>query len=54
MTEQYSGGYSAQIIDQFKQRSFAKQGAFLESYLNPGITVLDCGCGPGSMSLDIA
>ena len=53
-TEQYSGGYSPQIIDQFKQRTFAKQGAFLKPYLIPNLTVLDCGCGPGSMTLDIA
>jgi ubiquinone/menaquinone biosynthesis C-methylase UbiE len=52
--EQYSGGYSPLIIDQFKQRSFAKQGAFLQPYLTSGLTVLDCGCGPGSMTLDIA
>jgi ubiquinone/menaquinone biosynthesis C-methylase UbiE len=52
--EQYSGGYSPLIIEQFKQRSFAKQGAFLKPYLTPGLTVLDCGCGPGSMTLDIA
>jgi ubiquinone/menaquinone biosynthesis C-methylase UbiE len=54
MTEQYSGGYSAQIIDQFKQRTFSNQGAFLQSYLSAGLSVLDCGCGPGSMTLDIA
>ncbi len=54
MTEQYSGGYSTHIIDQFKQRSISKQGAFVQSYLSPGLTVLDCGCGPGSMTLDIA
>lgn len=53
-TEQYSGGYSPLIIQQFKQRSFAKQGAFLLPYLTSGLTVLDCGCGPGSISLDIA
>ncbi len=52
--EQYSGGYSPQIIDQFKQRTFVKQGAFLKPYLTPNLTVLDCGCGPGSMTLDIA
>jgi ubiquinone/menaquinone biosynthesis C-methylase UbiE len=53
-TEQYSGGYSPLIIDQFKQRTFTKQGAFLQPYLTSGLSVLDCGCGPGSMTLDIA
>lgn len=52
--ECYSGGYSPLIIDQFKQRAFAKQGAFLLPYLTAGSAVLDCGCGPGSMTLDIA
>lgn len=52
--ECYSGGYSPLIIDQFKQRAFARQGAFLRPYLTAGSTVLDCGCGPGSMTLDIA
>ena len=53
-TEHYSGGYSPLIINQFKQRIFAQQGAFLRPYLTNGLNVLDCGCGPGSMTLDIA
>ena len=53
-TEQYSGGYSSLIVEQFKQRTLARQGAFVVPYLTPGLTVLDCGCGPGSMTLDLA
>lgn len=53
-SECYSGGYSPLIIEQFKHRTFAKQGAFLQPYLSAGLNVLDCGCGPGSMTLDIA
>jgi ubiquinone/menaquinone biosynthesis C-methylase UbiE len=52
--EQYSGGYSPLIINQFKLRSLRDQGTFLLPYLKAGLTVLDCGCGPGSMTLDIA
>ncbi|MGR9108780.1 MAG: class I SAM-dependent methyltransferase [Gammaproteobacteria bacterium] len=53
-TESYSGGYSPLIIEQFRKRTFAKQGAFLQPWLTSGLNVLDCGCGPGSMTLDIA
>lgn len=53
-TENYCGGFSSLIVEQFKQRTLAKQGAFLIPHLRPGITLLDCGCGPGSMTLEIA
>ena len=51
---EYSGGYSSLIIEQFKQRTLATQGAFVLPHLRPGLAVLDCGCGPGSITLDIA
>jgi ubiquinone/menaquinone biosynthesis C-methylase UbiE len=51
---EYSGGYSSLIIEQFKQRTLATQGAFVLPHLGPGLAVLDCGCGPGSITLDIA
>ncbi|SJM93325.1 class I SAM-dependent methyltransferase [Crenothrix polyspora] len=54
LAEHYSGGYSPLIIDQFKQRSFARHGVFVQPYLTAGLSVLDCGCGPGSITLDIA
>lgn len=54
MAEVYSGGYGQHLISQFAQRSLLKEGAFFRPYLQPGMTVLDAGCGPGSMTVEIA
>jgi SAM-dependent methyltransferase len=35
-------------------RSLRSHGQFFLPHLTPGLSVLDCGCGPGSISLDIA
>ena len=35
-------------------RGLTTEGAFITPYLRPGLAVLDCGCGPGSISIDIA
>jgi len=35
-------------------RSLQREGAFVVPLLKPGMRVLDCGCGPGSITLDIA
>lgn len=36
------------------RRSAEKQAAFLLPYLRPGMSLLDCGCGPGSITLGLA
>jgi SAM-dependent methyltransferase len=36
------------------RRTAAEAAAFLIPYLRPGMRVLDCGCGPGSISADLA
>jgi cyclopropane fatty-acyl-phospholipid synthase-like methyltransferase len=36
------------------RRTAAEAAAFLVPYLRPGMRVLDCGCGPGSISADLA
>jgi SAM-dependent methyltransferase len=36
------------------RRTLASHGAFFLPYLGPGQAVLDCGCGPGSITLGIA
>ena len=36
------------------KRSLRSHGEFFLSYLTAGVSVLDCGCGPGSITLEIA
>ena len=36
------------------ERTAAKHGAFFLPYLHSGMTVLDCGCGPGSITVGLA
>ena len=52
--ENYTPGHSANATDFMAQRSFDSHGAFFRDYLRPGLRVLDCGCGPGSITLGIA
>lgn len=50
----YTPGYSQNAIDFMARRSLESHGQFFASYLTPGLAVLDCGCGPGSITLGIA
>jgi len=53
MTE-YSFGYNENMINQLKKREALKDAAFLLPYLKANISLLDCGCGPGSISVGFA
>ncbi|MCB1081651.1 MAG: class I SAM-dependent methyltransferase [Chlamydiia bacterium] len=51
---QYPIGYSDTAINIFKERSAFKNGRFLIPHLKETDHLLDCGCGPGSITLDFA
>ena len=46
--------YSDDALDFFSDRHADTHASFLIPYLRPGMSLLDCGCGPGSITLDLA
>ena len=50
----YAGGYHPLLIATLRERRVRDEAAFFVPYLSPGMSVLDCGCGPGSLTVDIA
>jgi ubiquinone/menaquinone biosynthesis C-methylase UbiE len=53
--EQYTLGYdSAYTLKFHASRTAARQAAFYLPYLQPGMRLLDCGCGSGSITVGLA
>ena len=52
--EQYTLGYGAAATAMMAGRTAEGHAAFLVSHLQTGMKVLDCGCGPGSVTLGLA
>jgi SAM-dependent methyltransferase len=50
----YRAGYGAPRLELLRRRTFESHGAFLLPYLRAWHTVLDCGCGPGVISIGLA
>lgn len=46
--------YSSDALNFFSDRHATTYASFLMPFLNQGMTVLDCGCGPGTITLDLA
>ncbi|MEQ1851870.1 MAG: methyltransferase domain-containing protein [Chthoniobacteraceae bacterium] len=52
--ENYTPGYSRNASDFMAQRSAQSHAAFLLPHLRDSSRLLDCGCGPGSVTCDFA
>jgi RimJ/RimL family protein N-acetyltransferase/ubiquinone/menaquinone biosynthesis C-methylase UbiE len=52
--DRYSVGYDGATASFFRERRAASHAAFFLPHLRPGMAVLDGGCGPGSITTDLA
>lgn len=53
-SEEYTPGYTQNASNFMAQRSATSHAAFLLPHLRESSRLLDCGCGPGSISCDFA
>jgi hypothetical protein len=54
VSNQYLMGYNNEIVQMFGRRSAVTHAAYLFPHLRTGISILDIGCGPGSISVGLA
>lgn len=46
--------FGSEFLDFFSDRHASTHAAFFIDYVKSGMSILDCGCGPGSITLDLA
>lgn len=54
MAEKYIPGYSPNATNFMANRTIDSHASFFKPYIQPGIKLLDCGCGPGTITLGFA
>jgi len=53
MSERYTHGHAGAVVDSHARRTAADSAAFVLPHLERSQTLLDLGCGPGSVTLDL-
>ena len=53
-TEHYTHGHHESVLRSHTWRTVANSAAYLVDSLRPGMSLLDVGCGPGTISIDFA
>ena len=54
MPDTYTHGHSEAVLRSHRWRTAENSAAYLLPHLQPGLTVLDAGCGPGTLTCDLA
>jgi SAM-dependent methyltransferase len=52
--ERYTHGHHESVLRSHSWRTIANSAAYLEPHLRPGARVLDVGCGPGTITAELA
>ncbi|HEY5173370.1 MAG TPA: methyltransferase domain-containing protein, partial [Acidimicrobiia bacterium] len=54
MADTYSHGHHESVLRSHVWRTVANSAGYLAPSLRPGLDLLDVGCGPGTITLDLA
>ncbi|HEX5018894.1 MAG TPA: methyltransferase domain-containing protein [Actinomycetes bacterium] len=52
--ERYTHGHHESVLRSHEWRTIANSAAYLEPHLRPGVSLLDVGCGPGTITAEFA